>query len=698
MNSYSNCYINCEHYFFFDNISNYFCTEENLCPKKHNKLIKEKKQCVEDCTTDITYKYEFRNECYEDCPFPESKLSEDKDYFCEAICTEQKPFMLIKEQKCVEICGFNELKNNLCLLKFPKNETLNEAEKEKEEIKAKDKLIESIENDFTSNKYNTSNIDNGQDEVFEKDNMKITLIATNNKKNKTDYNVTTINLGPCENKLRLHYNISKEENLYLKQIEVAQTGMKVPKIEYDIYSKLNGSNLVKLNKSICSNIKVDIFIPIIIKENIDKLNSSSGYYNDICYITTSESGTDISLKDRKKEFINKNKTVCQEDCDFSEYDSNTNNAKCKCKVKESAKSFADMNIDKTKLLNNFINIKNFANFNFMKCYEVLFNKKGIMYNIGFYIIIAIIIFHFISIIIFYYKQYDTINYIIKNIIFGIVNWKLVIRERKEKRRLKKEQEKKNKEQLRNELNDKENNENKIKDRKIINKNKKSIIINKHNRNNDLNIKENNYKESEKENNKNIIKVIELNSNPPKKRKRMININMDNHGIIYLIKKGNKIPKKDTNIEDNISINGLKKDIDQKEKIELTKKTMKYNDQELNQLSYKFALKYDMRTYCQYYLSLIRTKHSLFFTFFNKEDYNSKIIKIDLFLISFVIYYTVNALFFNDNTMHKTHEDEGKFNMIYQLPQILYSSLISIVLNIFLKLFALSQDDIINIKK
>lgn len=67
----------------------------------------------------LVYKYEFRNECYEECPFPESKLSNDKAYFCEVICMEEKPFVLIREQKCIEYCKINELNKNLCLLKFP---------------------------------------------------------------------------------------------------------------------------------------------------------------------------------------------------------------------------------------------------------------------------------------------------------------------------------------------------------------------------------------------------------------------------------------------------------------------------------------------------------------------------------------------------------------------------------------------------
>ena len=56
------------------------------------------------------------------------------------------------------------------------------------------------------------------------------------------------------------------------------------------------------------------------------------------------------------------------------------------------------------------------------------------------------------------------------------------------------------------------------------------------------------------------------------------------------------------------------------------------------------------------------------------------------------------MFFNDETMHKIYEDKGTFNFVYQLPQIIYSSLISSVLNVLLKLLALSQEDIINFKQ
>ena len=125
--------------------------------------------------------------------------------------------------------------------------------------------------------------------------------------------------------------------------------------------------------------------------------------------------------------------------------------------------------------------------------------------------------------------------------------------------------------------------------------------------------------------------------------------------------------------------------------------MKYNYQELNNATYELAIKNDNRSYSQYYISLILTKHILISTFCNDNDYNIKIIKIDLFIFNFVLYFTINALFFNDNTMHKIYEDKGSFNFIYQLPQILYSSIISGLIGFILKKLALSQDDILKYK-
>ena len=127
-------------------------------------------------------------------------------------------------------------------------------------------------------------------------------------------------MGECEHKIKYEYGIPKNKPLYILKIDVKQDGYKIPKIEYEIYYPLFGESLIKLNLSVCENSKIELSIPVILTENIDKINSSSKYYSDICYITTSSDGTDITLPDRMNEFVDNNLTVCEEDCDFTDYD------------------------------------------------------------------------------------------------------------------------------------------------------------------------------------------------------------------------------------------------------------------------------------------------------------------------------------------------------------------------------------------
>ena len=101
---------------------------------------------------------------------------------------------------------------------------------------------------------------------------------------------------------------------------------------------------------------------------------------------------------------------------------------------------------------------------------------------------------------------------------------------------------------------------------------------------------------------------------------------------------------------------------------------------------------------EYYFSLFRMNHLLTIAFYiNNKDYNSQIIKIFLFFLILDIHFIVNTLFFNDDNMHKIYTDNGSYNFIYQLPQILYSSVISGVIKAFIKFLALSEKNIIKFK-
>ena len=119
---------------------------------------------------------------------------------------------------------------------------------------------------------------------------------------------------------------------------------------------------------------------------------------------------------------------------------------------------------------------------------------------------------------------------------------------------------------------------------------------------------------------------------------------------------------------------------------------------MNQLDYKYALEIDKRDFITYYFSLIKQKQILIFTFLVNKDYNIYLMKISLFLCSFVLYIMTNTFFFDDDNMHKIYKDNVKYDLMYQIPQILYSSIISSIITVILKNLSLSQKSIIKIKQ
>ena len=485
--------------------------------------------------------------------------------------------------------------------------------------------------------YYKTEVNKGIDYEY-KDNNKLYILSNIiNQKNNFNKNKTAIDLEECGNILKnqVYPEIPQSESLYIIKIEANEDGMKIPKIEYGLYYPLYGKELIPLNISKCEGKNVDIFIPVSISDDIDKHNTSSDYYNNKCTKAKSEKGTDISLEDRKNEFVNKNMTLCEEDCSLVEYNTTTKKAKCSCKIKLNLPLVENIKFDKSKLFEQFTDISKIINIQIWKCYKSVFKGKGLLKNYGFYFYLTMIILFIICFIIFYSKSFRKLKKEIKKLVKCI---KLSLK--------------------------KENNLDKSID---DNKSKKSRNI------------------SEK-------RLINIEPNKLKRKKR---------------RKKDKANKREKNItEANTEIKNKLKKTKKKNK-NMVKFTIedviqnnqnKYNDTELNSLNYEQALLYDKRTYFQYYFSLLKINHLLIFSFYcNSNDYNSQIIKIFLFFFFLSVHLFINALFFNDDTIHRIYEDEGDFNFVYQLPQIIYSSLISTMISTLIKFLSLSENGILELK-
>ena len=341
-------------------------------------------------------------------------------------------------------------------------------------------------------------------------------------------------------------------------------------------------------------------------------------------------------------------SLCERNCQLIGYNYTTKKAICECKVKNSFTMFSNINFDPDKFLTKFTDIKTSTNLGTILCYKLLFSIEGLKSNIGSYIQLSVIFIHIISLFLFYIKGFEIIKKIMSRIISNT-------REKLKKKNIKKNGNTTNI-KIKNNKNIKKT---KLKNNKIIEKSKNKV---------------------KKENPNNPIKKIK--SKKTRKNFSKINVLLTNDILTNNNSKTHKILKTSNkklfyNNKQNISL--LNKE--QKNNNKNNKNTIfKLNDYEMNSLSYDKALKYDKRSYLQYYISLLKTKHLLIFTFCNKNDYNSIIIKICLLFFNFSLYFTVNCLFFNDTLMHKIYEDEGIFDFVYQIPQIFYSTAISAVIN------------------
>jgi hypothetical protein len=172
-------------------------------------------------------------------------------------------------------------------------------------------------------------------------------------------------------------------------------------------------------------------------------------------------------------------------------------------------------------------------------------------------------------------------------------------------------------------------------------------------------------------------------------------NVNQKNTITIFNKDHNNSKRSTT-EEKINIDNITEFIINN--IEKEKRKFFYNSEELNSLSYNNALEIDDRNFFQYYISLLKMKHLIIFTFLVNDDYNIFLSKLGLFIISFSLYLTLNAIFFSDSSIHKLYEEKGKYNFIYQIPKIIYSTIISSIASIILKKLSLSEKDILKIKK
>ena len=562
-------------------------------------------------------------------------------------------FSIINNEKVCQPypCTNNQIINNQCSYEKISNEQAKE-------------IYNELMNKIKDNSLNNT--------IIETENFIFQVSNVEEQKNNSK-NISSINLGQCESILKNKTN----DSLIILKVDAKNEDLTSTYVFFEIFNP--NSSKKKSDLEDCKNIPIEIKVPKILDNNTliyytslnelgyNLFDSEDSFFNDICSTYTSINGKDMLLSDRWEDIYisSNNQYYCQEKCKLISYDLLSEKALCNCFIEEEEDKdinaqLDNMDFSSKEIIERFSkSIKN-SNFVVLKCYKLVFVLKKFLKNIGSIIITIIIIIYLILMIIYFFTGRKKILKFIKYI-FDLktqenINIKrekrpgsTTIKKNKEEKLTKK---KKNPPKRKN-IQAKTNN--------IINiKNSYSIYSSNISRNLSINNSLNRNSSLMKLRNNSFNKIKRLNLNKSK---------------TFIKKKKNSISVPP--IKNNLKI---------------------INDFELNNLNYHDALKLDKRTFWQYYISLLRRKQLILFSFVPNKDFNLMVIKISLFLLSFSGYFAINGFFFDDKTMHKIYKNKSKYNFIEQIIIIIYSSLITSLLNKLLRELSLSEKSILSIKK
>ena len=447
-----------------------------------------------------------------------------------------------------------------------------------------------------------------------------------------------IDLKECAKKLNKENGREEDADLIIlkyeneKQIEVNKKS-----IQYEIY---NPETKEKMDLSVCSDIKIDIYIPIQLNIETKKIyedlnrkgynlfDKTNKFYTDICTPFTSKYGTDILLSDRFNDFFIPNQLNCQKYCEYSDYLAGSEYLKCECNVvnEEKIETIEPEKVTAKSILEPFYNTLKYSNYKVLKCHKLVFRKQTLYKNKGSFLSLIYFLGFFITFLIFCFKRFIYITEEIN---------KLFIKEKIEKN---------------------EDKNNMIKNRKKL-KNKKINV----------------YKSKK-------IKNIKL-----RNKKKLKNKNISNNDK-FIIKSNNLIMNKISEQKEN------QLDVEKQEILS------DYSNYELNDLDYESAIKYDNRNFFQIYFYYLKREHIIFFTFFNCNDFNIFSIKLSKFFLAICTDMAFNVFFFSDKSMHTVYIDKGEHDFIEQLAQMIYSTIVSQILQVFINYLTMTDITYYSIKE
>ena len=421
------------------------------------------------------------------------------------------------------------------------------------------------------------------------------------------------------------------------------------------------------------------------KYGIDLFDLYSDFFNDICFKFKSEKGTDVTLESRVEDLY-QNITFCddKENAHYLAYNYSDINSTINSTITYRC-AFGYYKNEKNKLsyldkidteLKSYVSV---SNIKVITCYKQFLNLRDIITNYGGMICIVVLIIQIICFLIFCFLG----NKNIKKQLNHLFNQGKEIIIRRQSKLITKNV-------------DSNIEKEKEKEKEI----EKEININN-------NVQENNTQNSKSQ--------IIVQSNPPKKTNQEI---VDDQ--IQIEKTEEKINNKEQRVETGIdeknlnnkilgnklSSSMIKKTEDERDKeTNIDKQSeasqlYEYESDELNELPYDKAIKYDKRSFCVYYFNILIVSHIILNVFFRQNDYNIFVVKLGLLLMTFPINLTFNILFFTNKSIKLNYMNSMKdiSNFWNNAANSVYSSILSSALLIMLKFISYTHNSVRELRK
>ena len=630
------CEAQCSYAYYYTYPLNYYeCTETYSCPVEAPYLVVDLRKCVRSCQDEPVHNWSYAGNCYSNCVSANAEIENSTLQTC-------KDKTGVDAPRCV--VTYTSINSNDFIT--------SEGIKSNAETYAK-----AFANTLTHiNYYNNSDAIL----IIYKDETCIEELKLSVPKIDLD--------DTCEEKVKQNLtakygsSFNEKNDMIIALVGGESTSSHI-KSSYSFFYK-DGSYI---NISdICQDVSVSVVKQVdleqvddeaeeIAGQGIDIFDADSPFYTDVCFMYDSPNGKDATPNDRLNKYF-PNITLCETGCTPNGMNLTSFEVNCKCEFSDimSSTGVGEKLIEDS--FGEIFEMIDNSNVVIFKCIKDVFVAKHFFKNVGTYIALGVTIAQIVCVVLYYLLGYNPML----RYLYYLQEYQCSAIEMKN-----------------NNKGGKDNN--KTKDNILTAKLQKAKAPPKKEENPALKTPAQDkliLDEDKKQPKKLDINSNDLIANSDNKlaQKKVEKNEKDN------LKKGNKNEKKP------MYADKLKEDYD----IEMDE----YLKTDFDDMEFEDALKYDTRSFGEYFWDRFKEQQIIMDTFFNHESLKPMTVKIIIFLLNIILYFVINGLFYSEeyvSNLFNSEEEEHFFSFFPRsLSRFLYCTIVGVIIGIIVDFVAFDE--------